>query len=194
MACCDETNIDGTTVQNITLINGRIIGGSLLGTVIGKDCEGADVLAGQHPLATCADLDAALAELPAQAPRVTAITFTADGRLVLTFSDGSQIDTPVPVLAEQVAAVFRDCAGQPHVAGAQLPTCAQLQEAIAVSRLTITGANPPTTTENPTLPTTLHGGRDALLGRPIGWVNVGGYVLPYYGFVDCGGSATHVEL
>lgn len=188
MACCDETNIDGTTVQNITLINARIIGGSLLGTVIGKDCEGGDVLAGQHPLATCADLDAALATLPAPTPRVTAITFTADGRLVLTFSDGSTVETDVPVMPERVAAVFRDCAGQPHAAGAQLPTCTQMQDAIAGSRLAITGANPPTTTETPTLPTTLYGARDALLGRPAGWVNIGGYVLPYYAFVDCGGT------
>lgn len=197
MACCDETNIDGSTVQNITLINARIIGGSLLGTVIGKDCQGQDVLAGQHPLATCADLAAAIDGLPTPGAsvRVTAVTFTADGRLVISLSDGSAVETPTPasLTTDQVAAVFRTCAGQPHTPGDRIPTCTEMQDAIDTAtsgaRIGITGANPPATTENDTLPTTIYGGRDGLLGRPIGWVNIGGYVLPYYAFVDCGAAA-----
>lgn len=198
MSCCDEINIDGTTVQNLTLINARIIGGSLLGTVIGADCNGAPVLAGQTPLATCADLNAAINGLPTPGTqvRVTAVTFTADGRLVITLSDGSTVETPTPasLTTDQVAAVFRTCAGQPHAPGNRIPTCVEMQDAIddatAGSRIGITGANPPATSENDTLPTTIYGGRDGLLGRPIGWVNIGGYVMPYYAFVDCNANAT----
>jgi hypothetical protein len=198
MSCCDEITIDGTTVRNLTLIDARIVGGQLLGTVLGADCTGAPVLAGQTPLATCADLRAAIDGLPTPGTqvRVTAVTFTADGRLVISLSDGTAVDTPTPaaLTTDQVAAVFRTCAGQAHAPGNRIPTCTEMQDAIdtatANNRIGITGANPPATSENDTLPTTLYGGRDGLLGRPIGWVNVNGYVLPYFGFVDCGNANT----
>lgn len=198
MSCCDDINIDGTTVRNLTLIDARIVGGALLGTVIGADCSGAPVLAGQTPLATCADLNAAINGLPTPGTqvRVTAVTFTADGRLVITLSDGTTVETPTPasLTTDQVASVFRTCAGQPHAPGNRIPTCAEMQDAIddatASSRIGITGANPPATSENDTLPTTIYGGRDGLLGRPIGWVNINGYVLPYFAFVDCGISSS----
>lgn len=201
MSCCDEINIDGTTVRNLTLIDARIVGGALLGTNIGTDCRGAPVLAGQTPLATCADLAAAIDGLPTPGAsvRVTAVTFTADGRLVISLSDGSTVETPTPasLTTDQVAAVFRTCAGQPHAPGDRIPTCTEMQDAIDTAtsgaRIGITGANPPATTENDTLPTTIYGGRDGLLGRPIGWVNIGGYVLPYYAFVDCGAAAVAAE-
>lgn len=197
MSCCDEINIDGTTVRNLTLIDARIVGGALLGTNIGTDCRGAPVLAGQTPLATCADLAAAIDGLPTPGAsvRVTAVTFTADGRLVISLSDGTSVETPTPasLTTDQVAAVFRTCAGQAHTPGTRVPTCAEMQDAIDTAttgaRIGITGANPPQATENDTLPTTIYGGRDGLLGRPIGWVNIGGYVLPYYAFVDCGTAA-----
>jgi hypothetical protein len=202
MSCCDEINIDGTTVRNLTLIDARIVGGELLGTVLGTDCRGQAVRAGQTPLATCADLAAAIDSLPTPgvSVRVTAVTFTADGRLVISLSDGSSVDTPTPasLTTDQVAAVFRTCAGQPHTPGTRVPTCAEMQDAIdtaaAGHRIGITGANPPATSENDTLPTTLYGARDGLLGRPIGWVNIGGYVMPYFAFVDCGANtATATE-
>lgn len=200
MSCCDEIDIDGTTVRNLTLLQPQIVGGTLLGTVIGTDCSGGQVLAGQTPLATCADLDAAIGALPPPSAqvRVTAVTFTADGRLVISLSDGSSVETPTPaaLTLPQVAAVFTTCAGQAHVPGASVPTCAEMQAAIGpatgAARIGITGANPPVASENDTLPTTIYGARDGLLGRPIGWVNIGGYVLPYFAFVDCGGGGSTV--
>lgn len=50
--------------------------------------------------------------------------------------------------------------------------------------LQTSGAMPPATT-NSALPAVMFGGSDSVLGTPVGWRNVDGYVIPYYDIDNC---------
>lgn len=159
MGCCDETNIDGLTGNNVTLntstINQSAInGGTMTGTTYAKDCDGNDVQAGD-PIATCANLQAAISAIP-QGVDLTGAAWTPDHRLSLTFSDGSIITTnPLPQ-AQMVSGASND--------------------------------GIPVSTEC-SVPTTIYGGRNALLGEPVMWVELdGGYIIPVFRKIECGGT------
>lgn len=86
--------------------------------------------------------------------------------------------------AEDVAAVFKDCAGKAHVPNAQVPTCAEMQEAIAEAVEPVVASESPQVTEATVendVPTTIVGSfRDQLLGRPAAYLKVGKYLIPAY--------------
>lgn len=48
----------------------------------------------------------------------------------------------------------------------------------------------PATTKDCILPMLTYGGEEALLGRPLGFINYFGYLLPYYGVAVCGTLAS----
>lgn len=80
-----------------------------------------------------------------------------------------------------IAAVFKDCHGADHVPGANIPTCAQMEQAIAKAVEPEVAAAAPVTSEATDLPTTIVGAtRDQLLGRPDAYLNIGGYLIPAY--------------
>lgn len=210
MGCCDETNIDGTTVQNITLVNANIVNGRLTGTIIGTDCEGRDLRAGTA-IATCADLQAAIDELPPIPVflEVRQVNVLQDHRIQLVLSNGTTLVTetgpgvytdheliegtglendPVRGDPDKIAALFQTCAGSPHEPGNTIPTCAEMGEAIEEALQFAACAFPPATSETAELPTTLYGGRAALLGAPVGFLNVGGYRIPHYGRCEAGST------
>lgn len=222
MGCCDETNIDGQTVQNITLVNANIVNGRLTGTILGTDCAGHELRAGTA-LATCVDLQAAIEALPAfpelpVAIEVRQINVLQDHRLQLVLSNGTTLVTetgpgvytdheliegtglasdPVRGDPEKIAALFRTCAGSPHEPGDTIPTCTEMtlaiETAVEAARRVDACAYPPPTHEAPELPTTLYGARTALLGAPVGFLNVGGFRVPHYGRCEPG-SQTSVEI
>jgi hypothetical protein len=203
MGCCDETNIDGQTVQNITLINANIVNGRMIGTIIGTDCTGRDLPAGTA-IATCADLREAIDALP-EFPvviEVRQINVLQDHRIQLVLSNGTTLVTetgpgvytdhaliegtgllndPVRGDPDKIAALFRTCAGSPHAPGNNIPTCAEMGEAIEEALQFASCEHLPPVTESDALPTTLYGGREALLGAPVGFLEVGGYRIPHYG-------------
>jgi hypothetical protein len=208
MGCCDETNIDGTTVQNITLVNANIVNGRLTGTIIGTDCAGRDLRAGTA-IATCADLQAAIGELPPIPVflEVRQVNVLQDHRIQLVLSNGTTLVTdtgpgvytdheliegtglasdPVRGDPDKIAALFQTCAGSPHEPGNTIPTCAEMGEAIEEALQFEACAFAPATSEAAELPTTLYGGRAALLGAPVGFLNVGGYRIPHYGRCEAG--------
>lgn len=85
----------------------------------------------------------------------------------------------------QVAAVFRNCSGVEHEPGAQIPTCNEMDQAIAEAMAPqISDALPPVT--NPAegdnvLPTTIVGtDRSQLLGKPNTYIVWGEYLIPAY--------------
>lgn len=175
MGCCDETNIDGLTGNNVTLNTPTLNGGSMSGTKYAKDCNGADVMAGTA-IATCANLAATEAALNAALAaavanlndtindlpddvRVTGAAWSPDFKLVLTLSNGQTVETAPLALAQQETASL-----QPSAA-----------------------AEPDALTTDCATPTSIMGGRDYLLGRPVTWINVGGYIVPAFGEV-CGGG------
>ena len=206
MGCCDETNIDGQTVQNITLVNAQIINGRMTGTIIGTDCAGADLRAGTA-IATCADLQNAIDGLPEipefpQIIEIRQINVLQDHRIQLVLSNGMTLVTetgpgvytdheliegtglatdPVRGDPDKIAALFRTCAGSPHAPGDVIPTCAEMGAAIDEALQFDACAFPPSTSESPVLPTTLYGSRAALLGAPVGFLNIGGLRVPHYG-------------
>jgi len=55
---------------------------------------------------------------------------------------------------------------------------------------TILPARAPGFDNDCTLPMATYGGEENLLGRPLGFINYGGYIIPYYGFNTCGGEIT----
>ena len=211
MGCCDETNIDGTTVQNITLVNANIVNGRMTGTIIGTDCAGRDLRAGTA-IATCADLQAAIGELPPIPVflEVRQVNVLQDHRIQLVLSNGTTLVTetgpgvytdheliegtglqndPVRGDPDKIAALFQTCAGSPHEPGNTIPTCVEMGEAIEEALQFAACAFPPATSEAAELPTTLYGGRAALLGAPVGFLNVGGYRIPHYGRCEAGVQA-----
>lgn len=211
MGCCDETNIDGQTVRTITLVDANIVNGRMTGTIIGTDCAGRDLRAGTA-IATCADLQAAIDALPAfpeipVAIEVRQIQVLQDHRIQLVLSDGTTLVTasgpgvytdheliegtglqqdPVRGDPDKIAALFRTCAGSPHAPGDAIPTCAEMRAAIAAALKFEDCAFAPPSTESTELPTTLYGGRHALLGAPVGFLDIGGFRVPHYG--PCGGN------
>lgn len=211
MGCCDETNIDGQTVQNITLVNADIVNGRLTGTIIGTDCTGRDLRAGSA-IATCADLQAAIDGLP-EIPEfpvmieVRQINVLQDHRIQLVLSNGTTLvsetgpgvytdhtliegtglqNDPVRGDPDRIAALFQTCAGSPHEPGNMIPTCAEMGDAIDEALQFAACAFLPPTSEAAELPTTLYGGRAALLGAPVGFLNIGGYRIPHYGSCEAG--------
>ena len=208
MGCCDETNIDGQTVQNITLVNANIVNGRLTGTIIGTDCAGRDLRAGTA-IATCADLQGAIDGLP-EFPvmiEVRQINVLQDHRIQLVLSNGTTLVTetgpgvytdheliegtgllndPVRGDPDKIAALFQTCAGSPHEPGNTIPTCAEMGDAIEEALQFEACAFPPPTSESTELPTTLYGGRGALLGAPVGFLDIGGFRIPHYGRCEPG--------
>lgn len=206
MGCCDETNIDGQTVQNITLVNAQIVNGRMIGTIIGTDCAGRDLRAGTA-IATCADLQEAIDALPEipefpQVIEVRQINVLQDHRIQLVLSNGMTLVTetgpgvytdheliegtglqsdPVRGDPDKIAALFQTCAGSPHEPGNTIPTCAEMAEAIEEAVAFEACEFPPQTSEASELPTTLYGGRAALLGAPVGFLDIGGFRVPHYG-------------
>lgn len=86
---------------------------------------------------------------------------------------------------DQVAAVFKTCAGTDHVPGAQIPTCTEMEQSIAEAMAPqITDALP--AVSNPAegdnvLPTTIVGtDRSQLLGKPNTYIVWGEYLIPAY--------------
>lgn len=80
-----------------------------------------------------------------------------------------------------IASVFKDCHGAEHVPGAQIPTCAQMEQAITQAVEPEVAATAPITSEATDLPTTLVGAtRDQLLGRPDAYLQIGSYLVPAY--------------
>jgi hypothetical protein len=217
MGCCDETNIDGQTVRNITLVNAEIVNGRMTGTIIGTDCAGRDLRAGTA-IATCVDLQAAIDALP-EFPEfpvvieVRQINVLQDHRIQLVMSDGTTLVTetgpgvytdheliegtgllndPVRGDPEKIAALFQTCAGSPHEPGNTIPTCAEMGEAIEEALQFEPCVFPPPMSEAAELPTTLYGGRAALLGMPVGFLDIGGFRVPHYGRCEPG-SQNNVE-
>lgn len=85
------------------------------------------------------------------------------------------------ITADDIAAVFKDCNGADHVAGAKVPTCEQMQQAIAGAVEPNVAAAIPVTSENTDVPTIIVGAtRDQILGRPDAYLNFGGYLIPAY--------------
>lgn len=175
MGCCDETNINGLTGNNVTLNTPTIIGGTMNGTVFAKDCQGENIMAGSA-IATCANLSDAEAALNAALAaavanlndtidnlpddvRLTSAAWSPDFKLVLTLSNGQTVETAPLALAQQATAGL-----QPSPA-----------------------TEPTALTTDCTTPTSIMGGRDYLLGRPVTWINVGGFIVPAFGEV-CGGT------
>lgn len=208
MGCCDETNIDGQTVQNITLVNANIVNGRLTGTIIGTDCAGRDLRAGTA-IATCTDLQGAIEGLPAfpVVIEVRQINVLQDHRIQLVLSNGTTLVTetgpgvytdheliegtgllndPVRGDPDKIAALFQTCAGSPHEPGNTIPTCAEMGDAIEEALQFEACAFPPPTSESTELPTTLYGGRGALLGAPVGFLDIGGFRIPHYGRCEPG--------
>lgn len=208
MGCCDETNIDGSTVQNITLVNANIVNGRMTGTVIGTDCAGRELRAGTA-IATCVDLREAIDDLPAfpLVIEVREVHVLQDHRIQLVLSNGTTLVTesgpgvytdheliegtglvndPVRGDPDKIAALFQTCAGSPHEPGNTIPTCVEMGQAIETALRFEACTFPPTTSEAPELPTTLYGGRGALLGAPVGFLDIGGYRVPHYGRCEPG--------
>lgn len=206
MGCCDETNIDGQTVRNITLVGADIVNGRMTGTIIGTDCAGRDLRAGTA-IATCADLQAAIDALPAfpeipVAIEVRQIHVLQDHRIQVVLSDGTTLVTesgpgvytdheliegtglqndPVRGDPDKIAALFHTCAGSPHAPGDAIPSCTEMHAAIDSALQFDACTFPPPINESAELPTTLYGGRQALLGAPVGFLDIGGFRVPHYG-------------
>lgn len=81
---------------------------------------------------------------------------------------------------DSVAGVFNDCNGAAHVAGASIPTCQQMNaaiaDAIALPVVTTTIRN----TTEPNLPTTVYGNRDGVMGKGDVMLKIGPYAVAAY--------------
>lgn len=85
--------------------------------------------------------------------------------------------------AEEVAAVFKDCGGKAHVPDVQIPTCVEMQDAIAEAMKPVIATTEPVATNSGStnsLPLTVMGSRDALMGAPKVYLQVGDYIIPAY--------------
>lgn len=131
-----------------------------------RDCNGAQLIPNAQ-LPTCADI-------PTE-DEMAGVFNNCDGD---PMEPGEQIarcsDLPTDT---QIAAVFNGCDDLPLTPGTKLATCDDLGDAIGE----IGGAaQAPTTSEASALPTTMYGGRGAILGQPDGWMLVAGKKLPYW--------------
>lgn len=59
--------------------------------------------------------------------------------------------------------------------------CMALACAVSGGDLEIDPATAPATSEASELSTVVYGGRDATMGKPVGWTNIGGLRVPHYG-------------
>lgn len=85
------------------------------------------------------------------------------------------------VSPEIVAGTFTDCEGNPHRPGDAVPTCAQMNTAIAEAFGHQAATEYPSTTEAASLPTTLVGSkREQILGEPDAYIKIGDYLVPAY--------------
>lgn len=94
------------------------------------------------------------------------------------------INKCVELSQEEVAAVFKNCAGAAHVPAATIPTCEEMNDAIAEASIPVIVATTPTTTQvtgDNVLPTVIVGEeRTQLLGKPTTYIKMGDYLIPAY--------------
>lgn len=87
----------------------------------------------------------------------------------------------VEIPIEDVAAVFKNCAGAPHTPGASVPTCDEMQQAIEAGMQFRPVAQTPEETTDTDIPTTIIGTvRDKVLGKPDAYLKLGEYLVPAY--------------
>lgn len=166
-----------------------------------KSCD-CNWLGGEVRIPTCDALPSIINEFieggELDLPTPTRVDVTAGGELVITLSDGSAISGDLSAYVrsaiEAWSAETFPCGPFTHVITDDTLTgngteCAPLsvvlpeQDCCATGEVDATAATAPSTTEDSELPTTLYGGRTAMLGAPVGWINVGGLRVPHYGAV-----------
>lgn len=86
--------------------------------------------------------------------------------------------------AETMAAVFTDCSGKAHTPGTAIPSCEDMNNAIANAVAPNLTTDKPGTTEageECDMPTTIVGkDRTQLLGGPDAYIKIGDYLIPAY--------------
>lgn len=154
MSCGDQYPVDGGTFNDIHISNPIITGGTA------SNMEISNIRLTEN-----ITMDASVAQQIAQ-------------------SICEYVKSCVEFPPEQVAAVFRDCAGAAHVPNAQIPTCAEMTTAIETALNLPVSTGQPGYTEGGDIPTTIFGtGREVILGRPTAWLELNGGVIPWFAIV-----------
>lgn len=145
---------DGTTVTSVS----SVIIPPLIAAVF-NNCDGNDHTPDVQ-LALCSDI-------PTD-EEITGLLRDCNGSPLVPHAQVATCDDiPTP---GDIASVFQDCSGQPLTPNTQLVTCNDFGAPTPA----------PPTNEASALPTTLYGSRDAMLGKPVGWLDVGGKKIPYW--------------
>ncbi|ETD67543.1 hypothetical protein V757_11175 [Pelistega indica] len=82
-----------------------------------------------------------------------------------------------------VIASINRCDGTPHAVGDHIPTCDEMTALVTAEINAVKGKATtftPTITTQDSLPTTVIGTRDQLLGKPAGYLSFGGKNVPYF--------------
>lgn len=155
MSCTNTGPFDGGTWNNAVIVNPEITGGTIANSTL------------------------------------TNISITGavnlDDTAAVSILDAicGNINDCVEVKPEEVAAVFKTCAGQAHVPDAQIPTCEEMNQAIAEATAVVITADVPASSvaaaDDNVLPTTIVGtDRSQLLGKPATYLKLGNYLVPAY--------------
>ena len=102
---------------------------------------------------------------------ITGSTFT-DGTVSNSSIEASSLESLSGVDAASARAIADAIAGDPLASGA-------ISAAISSEPSLVLGS-PEAASSGNDLPTALFGSRDALLGQPAAWLELGGYVVPLY--------------
>lgn len=162
--CAPNGTMNGGTLTNTTIVNAEVTGGTITNSDIITSTLDRPEITGNVVLDTAAAESIAEQLCP-------------------------HVGDCIEVAAEDIARVFKNCDGADHVPNALIPTCTQMNAAIADA---VTALNPvpstdvPTTTQASALPTTIVGtGRAALMGQPDTYFRRQGtdgkyYLIPAY--------------